>query len=368
MILTRRRAIMIFISVFLFMEFILLMIHELWLLPEPVVVDKQTPSIPLYRLAAAHRKNPLHNAPRHTKLVLPKHKRIAEEKDKLSLRWNMNINQDIAFQIESGEKRVAVAQPPRGEALGNKMQMIGSHKANKKKAKKQRGWDPGAEGQGKDPTPLKVQTPIFVASLPKSGTTSIWQYFNCGARLASHQWVKSADGVIQAGMCIRENIALGQAPFQGCGKYDVYTDTGFSLNIASGIADCYYPSISALDAIYEHYPDATIILITRNSTSWLNSMQTWGDGTLLKRWRFCNMTGHLSRTPDDPYAFRAFYEWHTEHIRRFATKHSSLAYIEVALESARVGRVLEEKIGIPARCWGRCSPASKFCDRIAAEG
>jgi hypothetical protein len=55
----------------------------------------------------------------------------------------------------------------------------------KKKEKKDRrrrrrkNWDPGIDGLKGDPIPLKINLPVFVPSLPKSGTTSIWQYFNC---------------------------------------------------------------------------------------------------------------------------------------------------------------------------------------------
>jgi hypothetical protein len=52
----------------------------------------------------------------------------------------------------------------------------------KKKDRRQRRrkqWDPGIQGLKGDPIPLKINLPVFSPSLPKSGTTSIWQYFNC---------------------------------------------------------------------------------------------------------------------------------------------------------------------------------------------
>ena len=73
--------------------------------------------------------------------------------------------------------------------------------------------------------------------------------------------------------------------------------------------------------------------------------------------------------PDtDPQAFAAFYDWHTAHVREFCLQHPSLTYIEVALESPMLGKILEEKIGISASCWGKCTPASKYCDHVAAYG
>jgi hypothetical protein len=49
----------------------------------------------------------------------------------------------------------------------------------KHRRRKRNSWDPGTQGLKGDPISLKINLPVFVPSLPKSGTTSIWQYFNC---------------------------------------------------------------------------------------------------------------------------------------------------------------------------------------------
>jgi hypothetical protein len=49
---------------------------------------------------------------------------------------------------------------------------------------------------------------------------------------------------------------------------------------------------------------------------------------------------------------RLFYEWQVGHVRRFAQAHPSMTYIEVDLEANATGSILEDKIGIPAHCWG----------------
>lgn len=78
----------------------------------------------------------------------------------------------------------------------------------------------------------KLSYPVFVTSLPKSGTTSIWKYFQCGHQLASHNWIQKVDATVStmAGMCIQENIRQDRPPFQDCGAYDVYTDTGVRIS------------------------------------------------------------------------------------------------------------------------------------------
>lgn len=78
--------------------------------------------------------------------------------------------------------------------------------------------------------PIKVPYPIFVTSLPKSGTTSIWKYAKCGNQLSTHNWItkKGADRASLLGVCIEENIRMGRPPFENCGENDVFTDTGVS--------------------------------------------------------------------------------------------------------------------------------------------
>ena len=142
----------------------------------------------------------------------------------------------------------------------------------------------------------------------------------------------------------------------------MYSDTGFvTIDKQTLEPQCYYPSVDALDALFENYPTLTIVHVVRETESWYASMAKWGDGSLLKRWRRCNATGFPGWTLK-PQKIKKFYDWHTDNIRQFATKHPSLNYIEVSLESSETGRIHEDRIGIPAKCWGKCSPNSKFCN------
>jgi hypothetical protein len=220
---------------------------------------------------------------------------------------------------------------------------------------------------------MKVGLPVFVASLPKSGTTMIWQYFSCGGRSASHRVKHNRTHSEQTGKCIRRNVDSDLAPFSGCGDYDVYTDTGIALVLEGAVltnrrADCYFPSMQELDSIYQPYPTSTIVNIVRDATSWYKSMASWGNGSLqgslLDRLMRCNITD-LPRWGATETDFIQFYAWHTRQVREFALSHPSLTYVEVSLESPSAGKVLKEAIGIPAsKCWGKCSPNSKFCDRL----
>lgn len=77
----------------------------------------------------------------------------------------------------------------------------------------------------------QLNYPIFMPSMPKSGTTSLWKFFQCGGQKSSHNWIKVNDDSPStlSGMCIQNNIKNGLPPFHNCGDFDVYTDTGVSL-------------------------------------------------------------------------------------------------------------------------------------------
>ena len=66
---------------------------------------------------------------------------------------------------------------------------------------------------------LKVPTPIFVPSLPKSGTTTTHQYFQCGGQSSAHLAARSGKDIFKIGRCAQRNVMAGRAPFSGCLLY-----------------------------------------------------------------------------------------------------------------------------------------------------
>jgi hypothetical protein len=197
----------------------------------------------------------------------------------------------------------------------------------------------------------QLNLPIFVTSLPKSGTTSTAAYFNCGGYRAAHYWAKDDQDNLQiAGQCIEQNIVHNQPPFAGCGDYDVWTDTGYAE-----YNSCFYPSIDGLDAIYDAYPNATFLMVIRNTSSWYTSFHSWYDARLFRRWKRCNTTGMPSKggTWKD---FQTYYDWHYTMVRDFAQNRPSLTYVEVQLDSPDTPHILEEAFGISSACWGKCDP------------
>ena len=201
---------------------------------------------------------------------------------------------------------------------------------------------------------IKVNYPVFVASLYKSGTTTIHAYFQCGGQKSVHY----AAGRTRTGPCLQRRIQKGLHPvFEGCGgdTFDIYTDNA-NLNSPRS---CFDPSVHGLDQIYESYPNGTILLAVRDSNRWLDSVERYKfpKWELLPHLQQCpdlwltqkEEIGNRTLTKDD---ILHFYDWHTEHVRKFAAQHPSMTYIEVKLEDTNTAQILEEKVGIPASCWG----------------
>ena len=196
----------------------------------------------------------------------------------------------------------------------------------------------------------ELNLPIFVASLPKSGTTSTAAYFSCGGYRASHYWAKDSQGGVRiSGQCVEQNIARKRKPFEGCGEYDVWADTGYAE-----AKSCFYPSIDGLDSIYEAYPKFTLLLVVRNTSSWYNSFHNWYDRRLFRQWTRCNATGMPNKNSTWRVHFHNYYEWHKQMVRDFAQSHPSITYVEVPLESSETPHILAESFGISSDCWGKC--------------
>ena len=196
---------------------------------------------------------------------------------------------------------------------------------------------------------IKVPFPIFVASLPKSGTTSIARYFYCGNIWTAHTFVNTEDyRQMRIGECFQQNVQNKKPPFEKCGRYHVYSDAGYVRD-----KRCYYPSVHGLQALYDSYPNATILLVKRSSDAWLKSIQKWKKGFLLKKWTKCDKFPDKNASDND---VALFYQWHASNTRQFAASHPSITYIEILLEDdnngTEIGKQLEEKIGINASCWG----------------
>lgn len=85
--------------------------------------------------------------------------------------------------------------------------------------------------------------PIFVASLPKSGTTSMHSFFQCGNLTALHYEGQK----MYLGACISKNIRHGRKPFDRCGPYRVWSDPNYIRK-----NHCYHAAVLDLEKLLQH--------------------------------------------------------------------------------------------------------------------
>lgn len=200
----------------------------------------------------------------------------------------------------------------------------------------------------------QAPAPIFVVSLPKSGTTSIHHFFECGG-FASVHFRKHPGPFL--GSCIKKNIHWKRKPFEDCGPFNVWSDPNYiKMN------QCYHPAVKHLEKIMKAYaPNITLVLSVRNPKKWLKSLQLW-DGKrkdVAPMWIRLQTCEQGSKFPNQydlgrnvtDQDFLKFYAGYTRHVRRQAARFN-VTLIEVDLEESTVGDVLSRATGIDSTCWG----------------
>lgn len=231
---------------------------------------------------------------------------------------------------------------------------------------------------------LKVNTPIFIMTLPKGGTTTLHQYFQCGLGIgasAHHRYPYAKQKKLErVGRVMEKNIEQGVPLLDSKGirkyrngtaipdvldQYQVFSDFDFHSYKKKRM----FSMLDALDNIARFYPTATILYVERDPMAWVKSAKGWG--SLLHRWRrfkaspvvhgLFRPTGrenfpllNKKSTQADHDQWVQFYRNYGQYIRDFVKDHPSLTLFEVPLDS-QTDSVLEDRIGIPSICWGHAN-------------
>ena len=186
-----------------------------------------------------------------------------------------------------------------------------------------------------------IKSKIFVIGLPKTGTTSLHEFFKCGNRSSAH-W--KCIGKRRCGECIESNVQRQRPPMQGCGDFDVYAQMDVD---GDGNHSCYFPQIDALDVLYRYYPGATYILNTRPFDHWNRSIHRWHG--------MYNRLRHKCRWPfvqaNDTDFFKRLHREVQLHAHSFQREHPEMRLVTINIESNVTGRVLSSEFGIPKECW-----------------
>mmetsp|Transcript_8525 Transcript_8525/g.17291 ORF Transcript_8525/g.17291 Transcript_8525/m.17291 type:complete len:311 (-) Transcript_8525:93-1025(-) len=218
-----------------------------------------------------------------------------------------------------------------------------------------------------------AQSPALVVGLPKTGTSSIRAFFECGGFSVSHWTCGLINGTRGArrmpfmgrterlqfcGNCVRENLRRARPALLGCGDYAVYSQ----LDHISTPDACFLPQVSALDALTKHFPNATLILNVRSPAHWLRSIKSWYRGdSMAVRIANCNLPGLLSGSDGD---LMAWYVQHIRRVRHFATTRPCNRLVEVNIEDESAGSTMHEAFPfVTASCWGRVNVNRNRRDR-----
>lgn len=191
------------------------------------------------------------------------------------------------------------------------------------------------------PVRLRWSSKVFVVGLPKTGTTSLHEFFKCGG-LSSAHW--KCGGDTRCGECIEANVRHKRPPLQDCGNFDVYAQMDVD---ADGNHSCYFPQIDALHLLYKHYPRATYILNTRPFDHWNRSIHRWhGMYHRLRykcHWPFVE-ANHTN-------FFRQLHRQTQQFVKSFQREHPDMRLLNIDIESNETGTILRSEFGMDKDCW-----------------
>ena len=198
-------------------------------------------------------------------------------------------------------------------------------------------------------------SPTINLGFPKSGTSSLYDYYTCGNVGSSHHKCK----LETCGECVFANVEAGRAPLDSCGNYAFYGQLdidGIGYDSEGSWpgdkhALCYFPQLSALQELHDAYPTARFTLTTRPPAHWLASVDGWG---LRDRLVDCNLPGLPEGKGADDQELMAWFSSHLDTVREFVAANPSHGpLLEIDIEDDSTGQVLEEATGIVRRAPSR---------------
>jgi hypothetical protein len=226
--------------------------------------------------------------------------------------------------------------------------------------------------------PERLPKPYIHLGMPKTGTTSLEMFFQCGKVRTSHSICKVTgdlkqkvfneitrmNGIDQkTGECFSNRVKppcmlcsrcmysaknYSLPMLESCGDYDAFIqmDNG-------GLESCHFPQLRSLDLIHNEAPSATFLYMFRSMDSWINSIKKFRDGSMLRALGKCSrrkMLPFLNGT--QPQHLRGFFCESVMHARNFVAKHPSHKLVEIDLDDPNTGKVLSHLFNIDESCWG----------------
>ena len=145
---------------------------------------------------------------------------------------------------------------------------------------------------------VSLPLPVIALNFPKSATLTMSAYFECGGLTSVHTSTQHG----RIGICMLENHLNDKPPLNECdthrprvgNRYGEAAPIDFISDIGLQGPPCYYASVhdGGLENIAKHYPNATILLVTRDATKWYKSLKSWGS-IVVRLNKYCGFDGEL---------------------------------------------------------------------------
>lgn len=178
---------------------------------------------------------------------------------------------------------------------------------------------------------LKIPTPIFTVGLPVAKTDVIDSFIRCRGLRSAH---KDCDASLLSygehpapyATKMEQNLSLNMPMFYFTGDFLSYT-------MVEDTSKCFLPQVTHLEAIHEHYPNATLVLNKLgNPNEWFESNH---EIEIVQQLDHCLEI--LKKTfPDFGRGIgdrvKYLYEYHLSAVRNFAKKIPSHELVEIKVD------------------------------------
>ena len=232
--------------------------------------------------------------------------------------------------------------------------------------------------------------PWIHLGLPKSGTTSLEQFWKCGGVHTSHSVCKVtkqfliqnvfkgrgggyADGrecsskyIRPCKLCATCMKAAQESKLpilESCGNYSALAQLDMMGN-----KFCYWPQLSALEEIHQEAPTATFVVMFRNVTTWIRSFKKFKYGDMYNAFvgpQCQDMP--FNKGDNSPEALTRFYCNVVQNARNFVALHPSHRLVEIDLDDPETSVKVANVFGINVSCWGTHNVNKKILKQLQQE-
>uniref|UniRef100_A0A7S2YSF5 Sulfotransferase n=1 Tax=Entomoneis paludosa TaxID=265537 RepID=A0A7S2YSF5_9STRA len=198
-----------------------------------------------------------------------------------------------------------------------------------------------------------LPSPIINLGMPKMGSSSLHEFFKCSGTYNSSHYTcgprprgegKRGPG-LRCGTCMERAWKKGLPLLKSCGGASNEFKNGYTafmqMDYNTPGKTCFYPQMSALNAIHKEYPNATFVLISRPLDDWIRSLDDWHG--YRNRLVNCNLPGLPVGVGHDNDDLKQWVCHHQANVRKFVQAHPSHALVELNLyETTQNDRIMSQ--------------------------